>query len=90
MEHPTFSAYFTSLVKKLVDRMLTRGFQMTLLVNLDTYLNQYAALKDMRDYSSTKYKSLEDEENRLSKNLCSLLKPTNRGSVSFTQGETKD
>ena len=74
-----------ALVKELVYRILTEGFQMSLIVNLDTKSNQLAALKEVRESSSTKYKLLKEEEDKLNKNYHALLKSTNRGSVSFTK-----
>ena len=54
------SAYFTYLVKELVDLILTRGFQILLLVNLNTKSKNLAALQEVRESSSAKYKELEE------------------------------
>ena len=47
------STYFTAPSKELVDRMLTGGFQIPLLVNLNTKSKQLAALKEVRMSAST-------------------------------------
>ena len=52
------STYFTAPYEELVVRMLTRGFQMTLLVNLNTKSKQLAALKEVRMSSFADYKAL--------------------------------
>ena len=44
----------------------------------------------MIDYASTEYRALEEEEYILNKNIHGLLKSTDRGSVSFTQGGIAD
>ena len=84
------SAYLTALIKELVNQMLAGGFQMQLLVNLDTKSNESDTLQEVIDYASTEYRALEEEEYILNKNIHGLLKSTDRGSVSFTQGGIAD
>ena len=81
-------AYFTSLAKEFVYRMLTWGFQIPLLVNLKMKSKYLAALQEVITSASTKYKSLKEEGSWFKKN--NLLKSKNLGSVSFTQGEPAD
>ena len=83
-------AYFTDLVKEIMDRMLTGSFQIPLLVNLDTNSNQSAAFKEVIESTSTDHKALEEEEDILNKNSRALLDSINRGPVLFTQGGLAD
>ena len=50
-----------------MDQMLNGVFQIPLIVNLDTKSNQLSALQEVRESASTKYKSLEEEEDILNK-----------------------
>ena len=42
------SAYFTDLVKELADQILSGGFQIPLLVNMDTKSKNSATLEEVR------------------------------------------
>ena len=55
------SAYFTDLATELVDQILTGGFKMPLLVNLNIKSKQFADFKEVRDSVSVEYKALEEE-----------------------------
>ena len=51
-----------SAVKELVDRVLTEGFQMPLLVNMDKKSNRLSALQEARESAFAEYDSLKSEE----------------------------
>ena len=55
------SSYFTHLATELVDQILTGGFKMPLLVNLNIKSKQFADFKEVRDSVSVEYKALEEE-----------------------------
>ena len=52
------SEYYTALAKEFVDQMLTRGFKIPLLLNMNTKLRFLLALKEVIEFSSTNYKAL--------------------------------
>ena len=70
--------------------MLTRGFQISSPVNLETDSKELADLKEVIQSDSSEDKELEEDEKILNKTFHILLKSTSRGSVSFTQGEPAD
>ena len=47
---------------------------MLLLMNLYTKSKQLATLHEVRESASTEYKEFKEEEDRLNKKLCALLK----------------
>ena len=55
------SSYLTDLDKELADKILTRGFKMLLLANLNTKLKYSAALQEVRESDPTEYESFEEE-----------------------------
>ena len=63
-----------ALVKELEDQMITGGFHMPLLVNLETNPNQLACFKEAIESNSTGYKDLEEEEARLNKKYLIFIK----------------
>ena len=56
------SAYFTVLVKELLDWMLTGGFNIPLLMIMDKKSKELTTFQEVINYASTKYKSLKEEE----------------------------
>ena len=67
-------------------RMINEGFQFPLLVILDTNPKQLYALQEVRESTSTDYKGLEEEENRLNNQVQTLIKSKIEGPYHSLKG----